>query len=97
MTSEDLAADALAAVGFLRARAEVDPARIGLLGHSEGGLLAVMAAARSKDVGFIILVSGPAVKGETLMRAQGEAIFRPRARARPRSSGSWLSRPEASR
>lgn len=76
VTSEDLAADALAAVGFLRARAEVDPARIGLLGHSEGGLLAVMAAARSKELGFIILVSGPAVKGETLMRAQGEAIYR---------------------
>ena len=76
VTSEDLAGDALAAVGFLKARAEVDPARIGLLGHSEGGLLAVMAAARSQDVGFIVLVSGPAVKGETLMRAQGEAIYR---------------------
>lgn len=76
ITSEDLAGDALAAVSFLKARTEVDPARIGLLGHSEGGLLAVMAAGRSKDVGFIVLVSGPAVKGETLMRAQLEAIFR---------------------
>ena len=76
VTSEDLAGDALAALGFLKSRPEVDSARIGLLGHSEGGLLAVMAAGRSKDVGFIVLVSGPAVNGETLLRAQGEAIFR---------------------
>ncbi len=74
ITSEDLALDALAALSFLKARPEVDPARIGLLGHSEGGLLAVMAAGQSTDVGFIVLVSGPAVKGETLMQAQLEAI-----------------------
>ncbi len=74
ITSEDLAGDALAAVSFLKTRAEVDPTRIGLLGHSEGGLLAVMAAGRSKDVGFIVLVSGPAVKGDALLRAQLEAI-----------------------
>jgi len=81
VTSEDLAGDALAAVGFLRARAEVDSARIGLLGHSEGGLLAVMAAARSKELGFIVLVSAPGVKGETLLRAQGEAIYRAEGRS----------------
>ncbi|HEX6252332.1 MAG TPA: prolyl oligopeptidase family serine peptidase [Gemmatimonadaceae bacterium] len=55
---DDLAGDALAAIGFLKARSEVDTARIGLWGVSQAGWVATVAASRSRDVGFLILVSG---------------------------------------
>lgn len=57
----DLAGDALAGVRFLRARPEVDPARIGLVGLSQGGWIVPLAAARSTDVAFVIDISGAAV------------------------------------
>jgi pimeloyl-ACP methyl ester carboxylesterase len=63
-------------VAFLKTRSEVDAKRIGLLGHSEGGVVAPMAAARSNDVAFIVLVSGSGVTGERLMLDQAEAIGR---------------------
>jgi uncharacterized protein len=58
---DDLAGDALAGVAALRARAEIDPARVGLAGLSQGGWIAPLAAARSPDVAFVIDVSGAAV------------------------------------
>jgi uncharacterized protein len=57
----DLAGDALAGVRYLRGRKEVDPERVGLLGLSQGGWVAPLAAARSSDVAFIVDVSGCAV------------------------------------
>ena len=75
-TTADFASDALAAVAFLKTRPEIDPARIGLCGHSEGGLVAPMAAAKSKDVAFIVLLAGPALTGERIVLAQAEAIAR---------------------
>jgi len=57
----DLAKDALAAVELLKARADIDPKQIGLWGHSEGGWVAPIAAAQSKDVAFVISFSGPGV------------------------------------
>lgn len=75
-SSADFADDALAEVQFLEGRPEIDKARIGLLGHSEGGLVAPLAASRSADVAFIILLSGPAVTGERIMLAQAELIMR---------------------
>lgn len=74
--SSDFADDALASIAFLKGRPEIDPARIGLLGHSEGGLVAPIAATRSADVAFIILLSGPAVTGERIMLAQSDLIMR---------------------
>lgn len=53
-TLQDLAADAVAAVSLLRARPEVDPARVGIYGHSQGGLIAPLAAAGSSGVAFIV-------------------------------------------
>jgi dienelactone hydrolase len=58
-TAVDFADDAEAAVRFLRARPEIDPKRVGVLGHSEGGLIAPMLAARTRDVAFIVLWAGP--------------------------------------
>jgi len=57
----DLAGDALAAVELLKKRDDVDPRQIGLWGHSEGGYVAPIAAAQSKDIAFVISFSGPGV------------------------------------
>ena len=59
---EDRAADALAAVRYLRSRPDVDGARIGLMGHSQGGYVAPVAAARAgEEVAFVVSLAGPAV------------------------------------
>ena len=60
-----LAEDALAAVRVLRERADVDPDRVGLWGVSEGGWVVPIAAARSSDVAFAILVSAPNVSPQS--------------------------------
>src|SRR5207244_1983395 len=66
-TSADFADDALAGVDYLKARKEVDPRKIGLIGPSEGGLVAPMVAARSKDVAFLVLMAGTGVSGEEIL------------------------------
>lgn len=67
--------DALSAVRWLAGRGAVDPDRVGVLGHSEGGLVASMAAARSAEtVGFVVLLAPPAVPADRLMPAQHRAI-----------------------
>ncbi|MGY6663026.1 MAG: alpha/beta hydrolase family protein [Glycocaulis sp.] len=58
-TIERQADDALAAYAFLQTRPEVDAARIGIAGHSQGGWVAQLAAAREPELGFIILLAGP--------------------------------------
>ena len=70
----DFAVDAAAAVTFLRGRKDIDPRRIGLIGHSEGGLIAPMVAAKDRKIAFVILLAGPGVAGQDLMRAQRQAI-----------------------
>ena len=66
--------DALAGVRFLKSRAGIDPQRIGLLGHSEGGLVAAMAAVKQPDIAFLVLLAGPALRGDSLLLLQGQAI-----------------------
>jgi len=73
-TSDDFAEDALAAVGFLKTRKEVDAKRIGIVGHSEGGLIAPMCAAKSTDVAFIVLLAGTGMTGAELLPLQGKLI-----------------------
>jgi uncharacterized protein len=75
-TTASLAEDARAGVAYLKTRPEVDTARIGLLGHSEGGLIAPMVASSSADVAFIILMSGPGVTGEQVLISQAGLIGR---------------------
>ena len=75
-TSQDFASDALAAVAYLKGRDDVDPGRIGLAGHSEGGVIAPMVAVESPDVSYIVLMAAPGVLGETLAYAQTELIAR---------------------
>ena len=71
-TSVDFATDAEAGVAYLRTRKEVDVKKIGLVGHSEGGLIAPMIAARNPAVAFIVLMAGPGVVGEEILLAQNE-------------------------
>jgi fermentation-respiration switch protein FrsA (DUF1100 family) len=73
-TTADFATDTEAGIAYLKTRKEVDPHRIGLIGHSEGGLIAPMIAARSKEVAFIVMMAGTGVPGDQILVAQGEAI-----------------------
>jgi pimeloyl-ACP methyl ester carboxylesterase len=73
-TSSDFVEDVLAGVAFLKSRADVDPRRIGLVGHSEGGLIAPMAAVRSPDVAFIVMIAGPGMRGRELLAKQATLI-----------------------
>lgn len=75
-TSMDFANDAEASFAFLRGRREVDPRRVGLVGHSEGGLIAPIIAARNRDVAFIVLLAGVGVPGDQILLAQSELIAR---------------------
>jgi len=73
-TSENYVGDALAGVEFLKTRKEINPKQIGLVGHSEGGMIAPMAAARSNDVAFIVLMAGPGIVGDKLLTMQNGLI-----------------------
>ena len=68
-TTRDFAADAAAAVAYLKTRREVMQSAIGLIGHSEGGLIAPMVASSGKhDIRFIVLMAGMGENGlETVM------------------------------
>ena len=73
-TTLDLASDAEAALNYLKTRAGVNKEKIGLLGHSEGGIIAPMIAARSQDVRFIILLAGTGLPGWELLLLQQNLI-----------------------
>ena len=73
-TSLDFASDAQAGVEFLKTRQEVNPREIGLIGHSEGGMIAPIVAARDRDVAFIVLMAGIGVPGDELLVEQSELI-----------------------
>jgi uncharacterized protein len=75
-TDEDFARDVRAQVEWLKRRKDIDPARIGLLGHSEGAAVAAIAASESRDIAFAVLLAGPAVPGEQILFAQAERIGR---------------------
>jgi pimeloyl-ACP methyl ester carboxylesterase len=59
-TEQDFAADARALRDFLKGRAQIDQSQVGYLGHSEGGIIAPMAASGADDVAFLVLIAGPA-------------------------------------
>jgi fermentation-respiration switch protein FrsA (DUF1100 family) len=73
-TTADFATDTEAGVAYLKTRSEVDPHRIGLIGHSEGGVIAPMVAARNPDVAFIVMMAGSGVPGDEILVAQLQAI-----------------------
>lgn len=71
-TTRDFAGDTQAGLRFLRAHKEIDPGHIGLMGHSEGGMIAAMIAARDPALAFAVLLGTPSVPGRELMLAQRE-------------------------
>jgi uncharacterized protein len=75
-TTEDFASDCEAALAYLKTRKDIDSKRIGLIGHSEGGIIAPMVAARSKDVAWIVLLAGPGVNGEDSLLLQSKSILK---------------------
>ena len=70
-TSEDFAGDILAGVDWLvENRADIARDRIGLIGHSEGGLIASLVTRRREDIAFVVMLAGPGLRGDSLMVLQ---------------------------
>jgi pimeloyl-ACP methyl ester carboxylesterase len=74
-TSADFAGDAEAGVAYLKSRPELNPRKIGLVGHSEGGLIAPLVASRNPDVAFIVMMAGPGVRGDALLYEQNRQLM----------------------
>lgn len=75
-TGEALARDAAAGVRFLRGHARIDPARVGIVGHSEGGLIGPRVAADDPKLAFLVMMAGTGVPGHAVVREQSVAILR---------------------
>jgi pimeloyl-ACP methyl ester carboxylesterase len=74
-TTADLASDVMEAVKYLKTRSDINPGQIGLIGHSEGGIIAPMVASKSKDIAFIVLMAGTGVKGIDVLQEQTKKII----------------------
>lgn len=73
-TTFDLANDIESGIKYLKSRTDIDTSKIGLIGHSEGGLIAPIVASTNTDVAFIIMLAGPGVKGQHILQSQSEKI-----------------------
>jgi len=71
-TSADFADDIRAGLAYLRTRREIDASRLGLVGHSEGGMIAPMVAATDPKLRAIVLMAGPAHTGRAILKYQQE-------------------------
>ena len=74
-TSEDFANDIRAGVAYLRARPEIDRRRVGLVGHSEGGIIAPMIASTDTAIHAIVLMAGTASTGREIVMGQNRYII----------------------
>ncbi|MBN2395868.1 MAG: alpha/beta hydrolase [Candidatus Atribacteria bacterium] len=75
-TSEDFSSDVMAGIEYLKKREEINDQKIGLIGHSEGGIIAPMVAVKSSDVAFVVLLAGTGLTGEEILHLQSELISR---------------------
>lgn len=73
-TSLDFASDVEAAVSFLKTKSSINHKKIGLIGHSEGGMIAPMVASKDKSIAYIVLMAGPGVPCDQLLIEQGYLI-----------------------
>lgn len=69
-TTADFTSDAEAAVTWLKTQPQIDPRHIGVLGHSEGGIIAPAVAAEDKSVAFVVMIAGPCIRGDKLFALQ---------------------------
>lgn len=69
-TTADYATDVAAGINFLKNRSDIEPDKIGLIGHSEGGVIAPMVASKSSDVAFVVMLAGTGYKGDEIIPAQ---------------------------
>lgn len=74
-TIADYATDTTAAIDYLLTRPEIDPDQIGILGHSQGGIIAAALGAHNPHVAFVIGMAGPAVNGRDLLMVQNERLL----------------------
>lgn len=84
-TTDDFVTDVRASLNYLKGQPGIDPSRIGLLGHSEGGLIASLLAADNPDVAFVILFAGPGVSGASVLIEQNRelAMLTPAGKKKP--------------
>jgi len=75
-TTVDFASDAQAAWEFLKSQSRIDGRKIGFIGHSEGGIIAPMVAARNPEVAFLVLLAGTGIPGDRLLMEQLEDAAR---------------------
>ena len=75
-TTMDLAGDAECAIAYLKSRKDIDAGKIGLIGHSEGAMIAPAIAAGSHDVSWVVLLAAPSTKGEDTLLNQSDLIAR---------------------
>jgi dipeptidyl aminopeptidase/acylaminoacyl peptidase len=73
-TSADFVTDVESAIDYLKTRNEINKKKIGLIGHSEGGLIAPIVAVKSKDVAFIALLAGTGIQGDQILLLQQKLI-----------------------
>ncbi|MBX2870470.1 MAG: alpha/beta hydrolase [Saprospiraceae bacterium] len=73
-TTADFATDVESAIQYLRTRKDIDIHKIGLIGHSEGGIIAPMVAARSNEVAFMVLLASTGVSGKELSLQQAQSL-----------------------
>ncbi len=69
-TTADFTSDAEAAVAWLKTQPQIDAKRIGVLGHSEGGIIGPAVAAADKSVAFVVMIAGPCIRGDRLFVLQ---------------------------
>lgn len=73
-TTEDFSGDVIEAVKYLRTRTDINSSQIGLMGHSEGGIIAPISAVKDKNIAFIILMAGTGVSGKDIILEQSKLI-----------------------
>lgn len=75
LTSKDFANDVEAALQYLKTRKEINQKKMGLIGHSEGGIIAPMVAVRNKQIGYLVLLAGPGIPGHEIWNDQMRRNF----------------------
>ncbi len=73
-TTADFAQDVLSAVRYLKSRKDIDAKHIGLIGHSEGGIIAPLAANQTKDISFIVSLAGTGIPGSEVSVMQSKSL-----------------------